>query len=77
MENLLNYLLTVILRDADDVNEFGMCCGEKSFIVDLHGCIVLTKTEIRQIRTLFAERWRWLDNSERRAIYENLKKMKQ
>lgn len=77
MENLLEYLLTVILRNADDVNpSFGRCFGEDAFKVASCCCFVLTTSEIREIRSMFAERWRYLCESERRDIYDNLKKMK-
>lgn len=76
MENLLDYLLTVILRNADDVHPFGGCCGEDAFTVASNGCFVLTASEIRKIRSLFAARWRYICDSERRDIFNSLKKMK-
>lgn len=78
MEGLLNYLLTVILRDAKDVQALdkNSCCGEDSFIVISDNVFVFTKSEIRKIRSLFAARWRYICDTERQMIYESLRKMK-
>ena len=76
METLMEYLLTVILRNADEVESYGICCGEDAFTVSSFGYFVLTKSDIKQMRSVLAKHWRYLCDSERHMIYANLKKMK-
>lgn len=76
MENLLAYLLRVIFWNAEDVDAFGRCCDEDSFHVTTNCNFIFTKSEIKMIRSMYAARWKYMCDSDRRNVYNCLKLMK-
>lgn len=76
MENLLDYLLSVIFWNAEDVDAIGRYYGEDSFHVTSECNFIFTKSEIKKIRSMFAARWRYMCDSDRRKVYNFLKRMK-
>lgn len=76
-EGLLYYLILNVFEHGTAVQYDGVCCGERSCAIDVdYTRIRFTKSEISCIRHIFACRWRYMAEYDRKVAWLVLKAMK-